>query len=207
MSKAKKEPSSRENRDKAFSIYGRHIKKPSLFCGEEIPIKKTPRNKNKQGDNKKDNPQKVVDGLFLNMITTILKQANLKDKEDKKVSAFNRKMNESAQLQSPMYTKDGFLITSSNGKNTYTVNIKPLDDSYRFVCNCGDSYRDYERTSCIHVGRVITSLMEHFIRDSLYKKDQELNSLNNMFNNFNINESSKQNIETIREDFLSLMNK
>lgn len=179
-------------------------KKPTLFCDEEYIVKKKSRKK-KDSVHVRDTSNKIKN-MFKDILDPIIKE-NESTLTCDKIYSLKSKINKINNLQNPMFTKEGFIITSSDRKKTYTVTYKQIGSSYSLVCNCGNNYKDMDRTTCIHVGLIVLNSFEQYIRDFFNNNtDFDINEISKTFSNFNICKDSESNIEIINKDYFSLLN-
>ena len=129
--------------------------------------------------------------VFRNYISNKLDELDLPiDREKTRVTGMVKNLKNSITMSEKVYDSGtmGYLVTSSDGKETYTVKQKAFADIMKYVCNCGTKYEDPDRTSCKHCGAIMFHNFDQFMTDYLTKKPTE-NSMNlqmhHMQKNFN----------------------
>ena len=114
-----------------------------------------------------------ITNIFREYIEGTLDAANLPiDRENSRVTAFVKSMKNSFSLKKKVYISKnmGFLVSSSDGKQTYNVQPKAIADTLKYMCNCGTNYQDSERTSCKHCGAVLFYNFDNYFSDYLNNK-------------------------------------
>lgn len=72
-----------------------------------------------------------------------------------------------------------FTIPSSDASDLYTLSVDfDMDDAHKvdinFRCSCGDKYSKFGRNNCKHIGKVISTIMEKYIRNTINKKELDI---------------------------------
>ena len=148
-------------------------------------------------DKMRENNVERVTNIFKEYIKETLKNANLPiDNENSRVSAFVKSMEKSFSLKNKVYitTNNDYLVSSSDGKQTYTVQPKSVADTLKYTCNCGTNYKDSERTSCKHCGAIIFYNFDNYFNDYLNNKQNstlQLYHLQNKFGKFDFEDLVK----------------
>ncbi len=73
-----------------------------------------------------------------------------------------------------------FTIPASDNSDLYTLTLdfdmsddnSQIEINYR--CSCGDKYSKFGRNNCKHVGKVISAMMEKYIRNTIVKKELDV---------------------------------
>lgn len=152
--------------------------------------------------------QKIAN-IFQRYIFDILDGLDLPEEREKtRVTGLIKSLKNSISLKDKVFVSKnmGYLVSSSDGTQTYNVKQQPIGDNVKYVCNCGEKYEDGERTTCKHSGSIIFNIFDTYMSDYLKKPyspniNLELNNINNMFNSFdidhfNIGNSSEETIDT-----------
>ena len=121
------------------------------------------------------------------------------DREKTRVTGMIKNLKNSIKTMKNVYDSDtmGYLVTSSDGKETYTVKQKAIADKRKHVCNCGTKYEEPDRTSCKHCGAMIFYNFDQFMTDYLTKKptansmNLQMHHMQKNFNKFDIEEPVK----------------
>lgn len=123
------------------------------------------------------------------------------DHEKTRVNGLVKSLNNAIMLKEKVFVSKnmGYLVSSSDGTLTYNVSPRAIADDLKYVCNCGEKYKDSERTSCKHCGSVIFHNMDNYFSEYLTKPYQpnvhlQLRHVNNMFNKFGIEKPTQNKI-------------
>lgn len=152
----------------------------------------------------------VFEKYFFNRLCDL----NLSLKREKeRVNGLIKNLNNSLSLKEQISVSKnmGYLVSSSDKKNTYHVKTKKLNNQILLICNCGEKYNDFERKTCKHCGSVVIHKLDNFISEFLKKQSQkyQYNEVNKMLKKFTFEDKNKkeQCDENNEEDYLSkLMN-
>jgi len=124
------------------------------------------------------------------------------EREKTRVAGLVRSLNNARSLKEKVYVSKtmGYLVSSSDGTLTYNVNPKAVADNLKYVCNCGEKYKDSDRTACKHCGSIIFHNLDNYFSDYLTKPYQpnvhlQLRNVEKMFNKFDIEKPSKPSDE------------
>ncbi len=208
MSKKKsiKETSVKEKRTSKRSTKKRKFFHEQSFEPKKRRVMKKEVKEIEEVENDEEIRERYIDKLtniFREYINEKLEDIDLSPEREKtRVTGLIKNFKNSIEMENKVYVNNnGYLVTSSKGNETYTVKQKAIADKVKYVCNCGDKYEDYDRTSCKHCGAMMFHNFNHFITDYLTKKPT-INSMNlqmhNMQKNFNkidIEKTSKKSLK------------
>lgn len=159
--------------------------------------------------------------VFRDYVSEKLEEADLSlEREKTRVAGLIKSLKNARSLKEKVYVSKtmGYLVSSSDGTLTYNVNPKAVADNLKFVCNCGEKYKDSDRTSCKHCGSVIFHNLDNYFSDYLNKPYQpnvhlQMRNVEKMFNRFDIEQPQKpgkaKEVEKMKthkeEDFFSFV--
>ena len=157
-----------------------------------------------------------ITNIFSNYISDVLETINLPpDREKTRVDGLVENLKNSFSLKKQVYPrltegKVENLVTSTDGKETYTVQPKANGDTIKYVCNCGNKYDDIDRNSCKHCGSVVLYNLDNFLTEYLTKKTTpniglQLHNVNRMFNKVDIKNCKIEEVDEV--DTLKLFKK
>ena len=139
--------------------------------------------------------------VFQEYIFKILDDLQLPlEREKTRINDLVKNLNNAISLKEKVFVSKnmGYLVSSLDRKLTYNVNLKEFANNLKYVCNCGENFKDSDRTSCKHCGSVIFHNLENYLLEYLSKPYQpnvhlQLHHVNNMFNKFGI-EKNENNL-------------
>ena len=121
------------------------------------------------------------------------------DHEQMRVTGLEKSLKNALSLEKKVYdsTTGVYLVTSSDGKCTYTVKSIAIGEKIKYACNCGEKYQDINRTSCKHCFSVIFHNISKYLTDYLTKPYQpntnlQLHNVNKMLNRIDIEDKDVQ---------------
>jgi hypothetical protein len=155
--------------DEIFSPYQKSKKQINNMTDKVIETKQVPPTE----DEIRENNVERITNIFRKYIKETLDSANLPiDRENSRVTSLVKSLKNSFSLKKKVYISNnmGFLVSSSDGKQTYNVQPKADADTLKYTCNCGTNYQDSERTSCKHCGAVLFYNFDNYLNDYLNNK-------------------------------------
>lgn len=167
--------------DEKFTHYKRSKKQINNMTDEVIESKKAPPTQ----DEMRERNVESITNIFRKYIKESLDSANLQiDRENSRVTSLVKSMKNSFSLRKKVYVSNnmGFLVSSSDGKQTYNVEPKADADTLKYTCNCGTNYQDSERTSCKHCGAVIFYNFDNYLNHYLNNKQNIILQLHHLQN-------------------------